>query len=222
MSGAVRRKLHKVPIWFTHCLRNNVPSWTAAREQNIMNTTVAAIIMLAGLSVGLPMSGAASAPSPVVRPGIPVDESVQPIRIVVPKARRCVAGRYAFVPLNLFRALDSRDYSDGYLLAGQTWAFDVITDQKLNQQIPAGAVAVTYNLTVTDTTSTGYIAVYPADIVWPGTSSVNWTAPGTTLANGGTVAVGLFNGPGEVEVHVGPAGGLAGTDFVMDITGYYI
>ena len=187
-----------------------------------MNTTVAAIIMLAGLSVGLPMSGAASAPSPVVRPGIPVDESVQPIRIVVPKARRCVAGRYAFVPLNLFRALDSRDYSDGYLLAGQTWAFDVITDQKLNQQIPAGAVAVTYNLTVTDTTSTGYIAVYPADIVWPGTSSVNWTVPGTTLANGGTVAVRFFNGPGEVEVHVGPAGGLAGTDFVMDITGSYI
>ncbi|MEO6124702.1 MAG: hypothetical protein ABIR32_13440 [Ilumatobacteraceae bacterium] len=201
-----------------------------------MKKTLAAVLVLGGLSLGLPTSGALSASLPESRPGIPLSESVKPIRVgtigdhtdtrpteTASLRPEGIAGGYVFVPINPFRALDSRDYVDGYLFAGDTWAFDVISDQSGGARIPTGAVAVTYNLTVTDTSGGGgYIAIYPANIDWPGNSSVNWTASGTTLANGGTVAIGNFNGPGKVEVYVGPAGGPTGTDFLIDITGYYI
>jgi hypothetical protein len=41
-----------------------------------------------------------------------------------------------------------------------------------------------YNVTVTETDgSAGFLALFPGDVEWPGTSSVNWFGPGQTLAN---------------------------------------
>jgi hypothetical protein len=132
-----------------------------------------------------------------------------------------IAGGYVFVPINPFRAYDSRSYADGFMGGGDTVYFDVLTDQNGAAMIPADAVAVTYNLTATVTLNSGFLAIYPADIYWPGNSSLNWTQTNQTLANGGTVAIGNLDGPGQVEVYCGPATYL-GTDFIVDITGYYI
>ena len=47
-----------------------------------------------------------------------------------------------------------------------------------------GARSAVLNVTVTQTDLAGYIAVFPADIAWPGNSSVNWSAPNQNVANG--------------------------------------
>ena len=55
---------------------------------------------------------------------------------------------------------------------------------------PAGAKAAVVNLTVAETEGNGgYLALFPADTAWPGTSSVNWSAAGQSIANSQTVAV---------------------------------
>lgn len=128
----------------------------------------------------------------------------------------------AFVPINPYRSYDSRAYSDGLMLRGDEIYFDVLTNVNGIQQIPSEAVAVTYNITVAGTYgSGGYLAVYPADINWPGNSSINWFATGLNLANGGVVALGNLDGPGQIAVYCGNVFETA-TDFIIDITGYYV
>jgi hypothetical protein len=127
-----------------------------------------------------------------------------------------------FVPVNPYRSFDSRAYTDGLLLWDEGIRFEVLTDVNGTPRIPPEAVAVTYNLTVTGTFGVkGFLAVYPADIAWPGNSSINWFAPELDLANGGVVALGNYNGPGEIAVYCGNVFETA-TDFIIDITGYYI
>jgi hypothetical protein len=132
-----------------------------------------------------------------------------------------VAGGYVFVPINPFRTLDSRNYVNGFMAGGTSMHFDVLTDENGVVQIPDAAVAVTYNLAIVDSVGSGFLAIYPADINWPGNASINWSTSGTTLSNGGTVAIGFLDAPGQVEVYAGPALPI-GTDFVLDITGYYM
>lgn len=135
---------------------------------------------------------------------------------------RLQSGGYTFVPINPYRTFDSRGLSY-YLQGGYTNRFDVLTDQYGVSQIPYGAVAVTYNLTVTSTFGEGFFSIYPVDIYWPGTSSVNWISSGQTIANGGVVAIGDYAGVyGGVEVYVGPNRPGVATDYIIDITGYYI
>ncbi|MFM8528108.1 MAG: hypothetical protein ACKOD2_00210 [Ilumatobacteraceae bacterium] len=129
---------------------------------------------------------------------------------------------YTFVPINPYRAFDSRGLPY-YLQGGYTNRFDVLTDEYGNSQIPYGVVAVTYNLTVTSTFGEGFFSIYPVDIYWPGTSSINWTSSGQTIANGGVVAIGDYGGVyGGVEVYVGPNRPGVATDYIVDITGYFI
>jgi hypothetical protein len=82
--------------------------------------------------------------------------------------------------------------------------------------IPATNVsAVTLNVTVTETTTSGFLTLYPDGANRPNASNLNWT-PGTTIANAVTVKVGsngmvdIFqSGPGTAQV-------------VVDIAGYYV
>lgn len=92
----------------------------------------------------------------------------------------------------------------------------------LANAIPMGATAVTYNLTITNTTSNwGSIDLLPGTSTTITGSSINWTAPGTTLANGGVIALGTGAAERQITaVMSGPAG--ATVDFVIDITGFYV
>lgn len=127
-----------------------------------------------------------------------------------------------FVPISPYRALDSRAFSDGDMLPGDEVYFEVWTDQNGVPRIPSNVKAVAYNLTVTNTFGVGgYLSLFPANINWPGNSSINWFGSGLDLANGGIVAVGNFDGPGQVSVYAGVVPRTA-TYFLLDITGYFV
>jgi hypothetical protein len=131
-----------------------------------------------------------------------------------------VDGGYAFVPINPYRNYDSRLYRDGRILSSEELWGDVLTDKFGVPQIPNTAVAVTYNLTVTDTVGPGFLGVFPSDIAWPGNASVNWTGSGATVGNSGTTAIGFLDADGQMSLYMGGVPG-GSTDFIIDITGFY-
>ncbi|MEZ5136124.1 MAG: hypothetical protein R2699_13980 [Acidimicrobiales bacterium] len=57
----------------------------------------------------------------------------------------------------------------GQLANGGTRAVDC----KLSSAVPAGAAAALVNLTVTNTSSAGFLGLYKNGINWPGNSSIN-------------------------------------------------
>ncbi|CAN5638028.1 hypothetical protein BH20CHL7_BH20CHL7_06280 [soil metagenome] len=113
------------------------------------------------------------------------------------------------------RLLDTRTGNGG--LTGAFVDETVRTFQLTGRgSIPADAVAVTGNLTVTGATSAGYVSIGPSMTSRPSTSTINF-ATGQTLANGLTLRVGsggkvsaVFNGASGSRVHL-----------VLDVTGYY-
>jgi len=127
-----------------------------------------------------------------------------------------------FVPVAPFRAVDSRLFNNGDMFPGVEVWFDVWTDTLGEARIPSDIKAVAYNLTVTGTVGAGgYLSVFPANVSWPGNSSINWSGPNLDLSNGGVVAVGNLTGPGQVSVYTGMVPRTA-TFFIMDITGYFV
>jgi len=98
--------------------------------------------------------------------------------------------------------------ADGRDSAGQVTAANVV---------PAGALAVSANVTVTGTTGGfGYLAINPGGNTVEGASTINWFGPGQTLANG----VGLtLNANRELTVICNGGGS---THFLIDIAGYYL
>lgn len=83
--------------------------------------------------------------------------------------------------------------------------------------IPQGAKAVSYNMTVTGTVGGGFIDVLPGASTTVTGSSLNWTASGVTVGNGGLVTLGT--GANERQVTLVLTGVSA--QVIVDITGYY-
>lgn len=81
--------------------------------------------------------------------------------------------------------------------------------------VPAGATAIAYNLTIADTVGAGWLFIAPSDASAVTSSSINWSSPGSLLANAGAVKLG---GDRQVKIFCGPAP----THAIIDITGYYI
>lgn len=79
--------------------------------------------------------------------------------------------------------------------------------------LPPGAEGAVINLTITGTeTDFGYVSVYRAGIPWPGNSSINWSSPELTAANGVITAV---DDQGRIAIR----GGEAATHVVIDLVG---
>src|SRR5450756_655641 len=114
------------------------------------------------------------------------------------------------------RILDSRDGTGG--LSGAFSSYVARTFQVTNRGgVPANAVAVTGNLTVTGQTSAGYLYIGPNATNNPTSSTLNFPLA-DDRANGVTVALG---GGGTLSVtYVGSAGGAI-ADAVFDVTGYF-
>ena len=79
--------------------------------------------------------------------------------------------------------------------------------------IPANAVAVALNVTVTEPTSAGFVSLFPAGTPWAGNSNLNFTA-GQTVPN--MVLVGL-GAAGQVSI----LNWLGATHVVVDVTGWF-
>ena len=86
----------------------------------------------------------------------------------------------------------------------------------VSDAIPVGATAVAANITVTRTVSSGYLVVNPGGNTAVTASTINWFAGGQTLANG---VILTLNSTRELTV---VCAGIGSTDFVVDITGYYL
>jgi hypothetical protein len=79
----------------------------------------------------------------------------------------------------------------------------------------AGARSAVINLTITETVSSGFVAVFPAGIEWPKNSSINWSASNQNIANGVITAV---DGNGAIKIR----GGASPTHVVIDRVGFMI
>jgi hypothetical protein len=79
--------------------------------------------------------------------------------------------------------------------------------------VPAGAKSVVANVTVIAPATSGWMSLYPADLPWPGTSTVNYRA-GKTRANNAVVGL---SADGRMLVR------NSGSDvhYVIDLYGYF-
>ena len=120
-----------------------------------------------------------------------------------------------YAPLTPARILDTR-YAVG--LAGTFAERTPRTFQVAGLGgVPSSAVGVTGNLTITQQTSAGYLALGPSVSAYPSTSTLN--APvGDNRANGVTVPLG--SGGTLSAVWVGLAGSR--TQAIFDVTGYFM
>ena len=84
--------------------------------------------------------------------------------------------------------------------------------------VPAGATAVVANVTITQTVGAGYIAMNPGGNTTVTASLANWSASGTTVANGITLSL---NTSRQLTAIVGGAPGCQ-TNFIVDVFGYYL
>ncbi|MFT3853581.1 MAG: hypothetical protein QM733_12705 [Ilumatobacteraceae bacterium] len=85
--------------------------------------------------------------------------------------------------------------------------------------VPAGALAVVANLTITETEGTagGFLSVFPGDATERSGSSINWSGPDQNIANGLTAKIAADR---TVKVFCG-GGAVPKTHFVIDVTGYW-
>ena len=82
--------------------------------------------------------------------------------------------------------------------------------------VPAGARAVAYNVTIAETVGTGFLSVTPGDTASSEASSINWSASGLILANAGIVKL---DDNRSIKVFCGGGGA---TQFLIDVTGYFL
>ena len=133
----------------------------------------------------------------------------------------------AFHAIDPSRVYDSRlvmtPTANGPLEGGQSRVIPVadrrnVTTGEVNavNVVPAGATAVAYNVTVTQTSGGGFAYVAPGDAIEVSASTINW-ADGNTAAIANAAVVKL-DGSRRLKVFVG---GGASTQFIIDITGYY-
>lgn len=84
--------------------------------------------------------------------------------------------------------------------------------------VPAGATAIACNVTVANTVGGGFLAINPLGDVTVHAATINWSAAGQILNNGVIITLG---GDRQVTVVAGGSGG-AQTDFIIDVTGYFL
>lgn len=82
--------------------------------------------------------------------------------------------------------------------------------------VPAGATAVTFNVTVTGTTAPSHLSVVPGDEASTTSSTLNWIGAGETIANG---SLSKLDGSRQLNLIPGPNGSF---HCIIDITGYYL
>lgn len=113
-----------------------------------------------------------------------------------------------YVPISPVRILDTRT-DGGTLGPGASLNVQVAGEAG----VPSDAAAVAINVTVTDTTASSYLSVYPQGQSQPTVSNLNWVA-GQTVANLALVPLGssgqltLYNSRGSADV-------------VVDLQGYF-
>ncbi|MCB1261833.1 MAG: hypothetical protein KDB33_15810 [Acidimicrobiales bacterium] len=89
-------------------------------------------------------------------------------------------------------------------------------DGTLGGQVPPGATGVLVTLTVTNTSTAGFLQAFAPGSAVPATSVHNWDHQGTNAA---TTTVVACSAAGRITVRCGGVG--AATDVIVDVIGYY-
>jgi hypothetical protein len=132
------------------------------------------------------------------KPGAEADDSLE-----APLA----AATGAYTALSPQRLLDTRTTGQTLPAAGS------LNLTVTGGSVPSAAIAVALNVTVTDTTASSYLSVYPAGQTRPLLSNLNWVA-GETVPN--LVIVPIGSG-GQVTFY----NNTGSTDVVVDLEGYF-
>jgi hypothetical protein len=98
------------------------------------------------------------------------------------------------------------------LAAGATRTIDCTLNAS---GVPAAARGLLLNVGVVSASGAGFLSVTPGGTGFTGTSTLNWNGPGVAIANGVTVGAGAG---ATIDVYAG----AGGTDFFVDVFGYYI
>jgi hypothetical protein len=122
------------------------------------------------------------------------------------------------------RVYDSRSPSPqpGVLAAGSNRIVDLdvarnlTTGAGIGTAIPEGANAIAFNLAIVNTSGSGFLSVTPSFETAVGAATINWSQSGQILNNGSIVGIGTDR---KVKVF---AGGSGSTNFILDVTGYWI
>jgi hypothetical protein len=88
-----------------------------------------------------------------------------------------------------------------------------VVDLSIGGTVPTFATAALINLTATNTSATGFLSIYPNGTSWPGTSTINWSAAASIIAN---TTIVLMDSLRRVRVL---ANGSA--DFLIDVIGFF-
>ena len=127
---------------------------------------------------------------------------IEPVRVYDSRAALPTPGAMARITNRVISVKDARN------AAGTVTGADVV---------PAGATAVTFNVTCTSTTGANYLSVTPGDTAaTPNTSTLNWPG-GIDLANASTVKLDANR---QIKIFMGDQPGSA--HVIVDITGYYL
>jgi hypothetical protein len=114
------------------------------------------------------------------------------------------------------RAYNSRTADDGALASGALRLIDVAA---AGCGIPAGAEAISANVTVVGPTGTGHLLLYPGNYPKPATSTVNFAA-GQTRANDAILPL-ASDGTGTLAAEPFVLGG-GSVHVLLDVNGYFL
>jgi hypothetical protein len=130
----------------------------------------------------------------------------------------------AYVPLTPTRVFDSRRSTpdNGRIITsaeprviGVGFARNLDTGAPIRRLLPDGTRAIAANVTIADTSSArGFVALTTGDAVDYQASSINWTAPGATIANGLMLTTDAL-----LRLKAFVRGG--NTHLIIDISGYF-
>ncbi len=220
----------------TRILRVDVVGWrvtTGFQTWNLYKTNLQANAGLTSIgsvntntvSSGEVQAGIAFTPPLLIAPGESlhielVGATVENFNRAVGALVQYMPAATSLTPITPKRVYDSRFGTAGKIVKGTPRLVSVATEYNTaNGVVPAGARAIAYNLTATDTESGyGYLAIVPGGDPNSGVSSINWDKAQATIANG--LIVGL-NANREVSVYCDGTG-TTKTHFVIDIVGYFL
>ena len=129
---------------------------------------------------------------------------------------------YAVTPGRVYDSRLSTYPQHGALGSGQNRTLSVASSYDLNGAllnsnfIPTGATAVFANIVVVDTIGNGWLAINPGGDSVVHAATINWSQTGQVLANGISLTL---NDSRQITVINGSAGS---TQFIIDITGYWL
>jgi hypothetical protein len=129
----------------------------------------------------------------------------------------------AFTAVDPVRVYDSRlpAPTPGLLATGADRVVSVADGRDTNGSVsaadvvPLGATAIAFNITITETSDSGFLSVAPGNAFTSPSSSINWTSAGQTLANGLIVKIHTDR---TVKVFCGGGGS---THFLIDVSGFW-